>query len=150
MENGVGVKMSGVARGQKNTSAPCTILVIDDDDDQCAYLEAILSTDGFDVRAAYSSRAALSVLRETKIDLVICDFEMPGASGLEFIEYIRTHNLTSAARIPVILLTGTMMDIEQAARDLGADSFCSKRSGPENLLMEIKKLRPITGERKPI
>lgn len=50
---------------------------------------------------AYSAKKALQILNVQKVDIILCDIEMPGFSGLELLRTIRKTN----EEIPCIFLT---------------------------------------------
>jgi CheY-like chemotaxis protein len=62
-----------------------TILVVDDEKDLREVLQEFLSEKGYVVRCADSGRAALAVLDQEPIDLLLSDINMPGMKGFELI-----------------------------------------------------------------
>jgi CheY-like chemotaxis protein len=80
------------------------ILVVDDDPDTLATLQALLSVLGFDVATARSAQEALRSIEERRPDLIITDCEMPRMSGLALCRELRDHDQT--ADIPIVLYTG--------------------------------------------
>jgi len=104
-----------------------TILLVDDDPTLLLFGEAELSSSGFPVFTAEDGRAALAVLRENDIDLVVTDLEMPGMDGLEFVRTLRAMDDETLAEMPVIMLTSRDDDAAiSAAFDGGATSFLNK------------------------
>ena len=80
-----------------------TILVVDDEPDIRELLVDILRDEGYITLAAGDGVAALELLRETAIDVVIADTMMPRLGGVELIQVMREH---SALRdVPVILMS---------------------------------------------
>src|SRR4029079_1693707 len=65
------------------------ILVVDDDNLLRKLVTEQLSRSDFDATPAGSARAALEVLRESDIDVVLLDISMPDMSGLEALREIR-------------------------------------------------------------
>ncbi|MGH8202004.1 MAG: response regulator [Steroidobacteraceae bacterium] len=80
------------------------ILVVDDDPDILATLQALLSILGFDVATARSAPEALRSIEQRRPDLIITDCEMPRMSGLALCRELREHDQT--ADIPLVLYTG--------------------------------------------
>ncbi len=66
-----------------------TILVIDDEDSICYFLERFLSREGYQVVAASSGEAALARLASTEFDVVLLDLKMKGVSGLDVLADLR-------------------------------------------------------------
>lgn len=65
-----------------------TALVVDDDQNVCELMEAILIAEGFDVLTANSGEDALSLFSEHNIDMVFTDVQMDGISGFELLTRI--------------------------------------------------------------
>jgi putative two-component system response regulator len=78
------------------------ILVIDDEPIVRMLVAEILETAGHDVVVAESAEQALAIFEEEELELVVSDVVMPGLSGLELLETVRTQR----ASLPVILITG--------------------------------------------
>ncbi len=66
-----------------------TILVVDDERWIRLNLKRILESDGHKVLPADSGQAALAVLQEQKVDLILSDQRMPRMSGLDLLEHAR-------------------------------------------------------------
>ena len=78
------------------------ILVIDDEDVIRALVVEILETAGHEITGAESAESALALLEDNEFDLVVSDVIMPGLSGLELLEAVRSRR----ASLPVVLVTG--------------------------------------------
>ena len=78
------------------------ILVIDDEDVIRMLVMEILEAAGHDMTGAESAERALTLLEDAEFDLVVSDVVMPGLSGLELLETLRTRR----ASLPVVLVTG--------------------------------------------
>jgi len=81
-----------------------TILVVDDDPDACTILRLFLTAEGFEVITAQSVSAALSCMRDHLPSLIVTDYNMPEATGLDLCRDVRSHPRTWD--IPIILHTG--------------------------------------------
>jgi PAS domain S-box-containing protein len=85
---------------------PPTIRILHVDDDP-AFLDVTASAlerehDRFVIETATTARDGLDTLRETDIDCVVADYDMPGQNGIEFLEAVREES----PDIPFILFTG--------------------------------------------
>jgi DNA-binding NtrC family response regulator len=78
------------------------VLVVDDEEHYRSALERILKRVGYQVLAARDARAAIAIVASQPVDLVLCDYKMPGINGLEVIRQI--HEL--APDLPCIVVTG--------------------------------------------
>lgn len=87
-----------------------TILVVDDEPDAIAFVEAIISEMGeFDVITAPDGESGLEKARAELPDLVILDVMMPKKVGFEVFYDLRRD--PSTEHIPVIMLTGVSQQI---------------------------------------
>ena len=85
-----------------------TVLIVDDDTDFAASLEAILEQNGYRVRIAGTGHEALDRLIANDIDCLILDLKMPVLSGIEV--YLK---LKEAGRmVPTIFVTGHQLEKE--------------------------------------
>jgi DNA-binding response OmpR family regulator len=104
-------------------AAPRRVLLVEDDPEMRALMALTLRGDGHDVSEAQDGAEALDVLGTSSpdgrahIDLVISDVRMPGCSGLEVLERLRS----GPSGIPVILVTAfSDRQTHAEARRLGA------------------------------
>ena len=80
------------------------ILIIDDERDFCRIVKMNLElTNNFQVTFATEGKQGLSLAKETKPDLILCDMLMPGMNGSEVVEVLKKEQDTMA--IPVVMLT---------------------------------------------
>ena len=68
-----------------------TILAIDDDITILASIRSIL-TKSFDVSCAKNIEIAKTILGTTEVDLILLDMEIPGVSGMEFLETLHKNS----------------------------------------------------------
>jgi DNA-binding NtrC family response regulator len=78
------------------------VLVVDDEEHYRSALERILARVGHEVLTARDAGEAIALVAGEPIDLVLCDYKMPGINGLEVIRQI--HDL--APDLPCIVITG--------------------------------------------
>ena len=79
---------------------------------------------------ASSAAAARQIIQSQPVDLMLCDIEMPGGSGMELLQWVRDRGLET----PNIFLTNhTRFDYAQTAIKLGAVDFVSKMSPTQEL-----------------
>ncbi|MEB3330262.1 MAG: hybrid sensor histidine kinase/response regulator [Candidatus Sericytochromatia bacterium] len=124
------------------------ILVVDDQDDNVALLDAILDARGFEVLPAYDGPTGLSIAAESHPDLILLDLAMPGMDGFEVLERLRRNPRT--ARIPVIILTANRKEAAMVARglELGASEYLTKPIQMDELVVRIRNtLRLAAAER---
>ncbi|MEE8576430.1 MAG: response regulator, partial [candidate division Zixibacteria bacterium] len=69
---------------------PARILVIDDEDSMCNFMEIMLSKEGYSVDTTNSAKDGVGLLRKNSYDLVIADLNMPEMSGIEVLKEVRS------------------------------------------------------------
>jgi signal transduction histidine kinase/ActR/RegA family two-component response regulator len=103
------VLMPGPARAEpgvslQGTLAGLRVLIVDDDDDARALVQAIVEEAGGRTATAGSGAQALQRLDEEVPDVMIADLGMPGMDGLQLIEAVR-RRLDAAKTVPAVALT---------------------------------------------
>lgn len=113
-----------------------TILVVDDVPETVEVLQRNLSARGYVVLTAPGVAEALNVTGSVPVDLVITDFKMPRASGLDLVRCIR-ENLKDTE---VMMITG-YPSIEGAvtAVKLGAEEYLAKPFTDEELFAAVER-----------
>ena len=112
------------------------VLIVDDSAGHLRLMAAILTRWGYRVHEAACGDAALRLLGERKIDLVLSDWVMPGMSGIELCE--RTRAASQDRYVYFILLTSKTERADVAAGlEAGADDFLSKPVAAEELRARI-------------
>jgi len=87
------------------------ILVVDDEQDVCRGLGALLHARGYEVELAYDGRQVLDrIARDPLPDLIVLDYSMPEYNGEEVLEELRAHERT--ARLPVLMATASSIHRE--------------------------------------
>ncbi|QDZ41066.1 response regulator [Euhalothece natronophila Z-M001] len=120
-----------------------TLLVVDDSITERQTLSMIMQKAGHHVIQAKDGQEALEQLQQgAKVDLIVCDLEMPRMNGLEFIGMTRQN--PNFAQIPVIVLTSRTRDkYQRIAMELGASDYLTKPYLDQDLLGTVgKNLKP--------
>ena len=112
------------------------ILVVDDEQDLCDILLFNLRASGYVAEAVYSAEQAIEK-NLASYDLLLLDVMMPGLSGFELAERLKTDDTT--ARIPIIFLTAK--DTEDDALHgfgIGADDYVTKPFSIREVMARVK------------
>lgn len=112
------------------------ILIVDDDEGMTEICSMYLESRGFDVSVASSGDEALSKIRSGAHELVISDCAMPGMSGIELSERLKSN--PSTAQLPILLMSASLRC--EIAIGSSYDGFLRKPFLAENLLEQVQKL----------
>jgi CheY-like chemotaxis protein len=117
------------------------ILIIDDEDDIRLAVKILLESKGYEVLEADGGKKGLVILKKGGIDLVLCDFFMPGMNGREVLENIRKMD-GKLSGLKVILLTVATFGKEGMAKlkELKVADYIQKPFENKELLARIKEL----------
>jgi len=117
------------------------ILVVDDNQDVRELIVHILKNAGFEVSEASDGEKALQILSAISFDLVLLDVMMPGISGLEVLQKIRTGTNKKIRDIPVMMLTAksSINDVDQALA-IGANSYVVKPFRSNSIKEKVQAL----------
>jgi DNA-binding response OmpR family regulator len=111
------------------------ILVADDNPAILDALKIMLEEEGYEVETTVDGATAQDI-REPLPDLLLLDIWMSGIDGRNVCKLLKSNSATK--HIPVILISATK-DIEQIAKDSGADDCISKPFQMEHLLAVVAK-----------
>lgn len=124
------------------------ILVVDDDKSTRLLLKAVLESENYTVCTAENGEAALSILDENHIDLVVLDIMMPKMDGYEFTKTLREVN----NNLPILMVSAKQLPEDKKKGFLvGTDDYMTKPIDEEEMLLRIKALlrrAQIVSERK--
>ncbi len=114
-------------------------LIVEDEPALLTMLRYNLEKHGFRGAEASDGQEALLLVAESKPDIVLLDWMLPGLSGLEVCRQLRRRPLTRD--LPVIMLTARAED-QDAVRGLetGADDYVTKPFGMEALVARMRAL----------
>jgi DNA-binding response OmpR family regulator len=115
-----------------------TIVVADDEPFILSAIKDTLSDD-YNVLTAADGKAALSMIKKNRTDMVVLDVMMPEMDGIEVCRYMK--NEEDLSSIPIILLTakGQIIDIEKGFK-AGIDAYIVKPFSPARLIEKIEEL----------
>jgi len=99
-------------------------LVVDNDRFFVEFLTELLEAREYQVVKAYDGEEAISKLREEDVGLLFVDMIMPKIDGEQLIEF--TRNSFSKSHLPIIALSGAMIEQLGRLENIGADYFLAK------------------------
>ncbi len=83
-----------------------SVLVVDDEEQIAQLVSSVLQEKGYQSESLTEGDRAMSLLERNPYDLLVCDYHMPGTSGRELLEWIRSAGKTTR----VIVLSGDLLD----------------------------------------
>jgi PAS domain S-box-containing protein len=131
-------RRDGATAPTEASRGPAVLLV----DDDTAIIDAttmLLEAVGADVHSALSAAGAMAEIEAgTKPDILITDYRLPGASGVEVIRRVR--EATAVEDLPAVLITGDTSAQELEAAALDGCTVLHKPVDAQQLMTLIQKL----------
>ncbi len=121
------------------------VLIVEDEPRLRDLLCETLPDMGFDVQPARSAEEALRLLRDTPIDIVLLDLNLPAMDGLDFLEAFRQKQ----PHAPVIVMTGFgSLPAAQRAIRQGVTDFLTKPCHMGEIEAALERARRIWAEQR--
>lgn len=111
-------------------------MIVDDDPSSVEFLEELLE-ESFELKSAFSGEEALELIPGFKPDIILLDIMMPGISGYEVCQKIRSNRPITHVKI-LLLSAKTELYERLQGYDVGADDYLTKPFNPQELLAKIK------------
>ena len=116
-----------------------TVMVVDDSGSFRTVVKLALQKAGYTVIEACDGKDASGKLTGQKINLIVCDVNMPNMDGLAFLRHVKAspaHKFT-----PVIMLTTESQEAKKAeGRAAGARAWITKPFQPSQLVDAVNTL----------
>lgn len=109
-----------------------TIVYIDDEPLLCRAFRSLLRKTDHEVHTFTDPAAAVTFLQVARVDLVVCDYRMPGLTGLEVLERLRED-------VPFVLVSGDLSVAEQVRHLPRVRAVLSKPFPMEDLAALVEK-----------
>ncbi len=118
-------------------SEPIRILAVDDSKSTLEVLKRNLQSNGYEVFTALRVAEALPLLEKIDFDLVITDYRMPQATGLDLIRHVRDNHPDTE----IMMITGypSIPGAVEAIKD-GAGEYLPKPFTAEELLTVVERI----------
>jgi DNA-binding NtrC family response regulator len=111
-----------------------SILVVDDEAEIREGLEALLTSEGFDITLSDSGAAGLRKLEERPFDLMLLDVSLPDRNGIEMLREVRQRD----PNLAIILITAFgSIDMARAAFKSGAQDYITKPWSNDELIAQV-------------
>jgi two-component system KDP operon response regulator KdpE len=122
------------------------VVIIDDEREIHDFLRVLLPSNGFETVHAFSGEEGLSLVKESKPDLVVLDLGLPGMDGIQTLAKMRKES-----QIPILILSvRDREDDKVKGLECGADDYLTKPFGAKELVARLRVLlRKHVVNRKP-
>jgi two-component system chemotaxis response regulator CheY len=97
--------------------------------------KAGLAVDG-EIREAGDGNEALEQVNAAPADVILCDINMPGMDGIEFVKEARKLPSCSSTKI-IMISTESADEVVEGAKADGADGYVTKPFTPETIQKEL-------------
>ena len=116
---------------------PANILLVEDEPAIQELIAFNLTQAGHHVLRAASAENAMTLVKNALPDLILLDWMLPGASGVEFAKKLRADERTRG--VPIIMLTARSDEQDKiTGLETGADDYITKPFSPRELQARIK------------
>src|SRR5437763_5970368 len=116
------------------------LLIVDDEEAARYGMRRALETFGSENAEAARAESARTLMRERDLDLLLLDVNLPGISGLEFLNQIQTESETNKAEAPLVIIItahGSERLAVQAVKS-GAHDYLAKPFELDDLRLVVK------------
>jgi len=113
------------------------VLLADDDELMRELIGAVLEVHGHDVETFGDGDAIWQAFQREPAGMVVLDWQMPGADGLEVCRRVRAHADGAYTYLLVITARAGMSSLEKVL-DAGADDYLSKPVTPEDVAARLR------------
>ncbi|MBP9020019.1 MAG: sigma-54-dependent Fis family transcriptional regulator [Syntrophobacterales bacterium] len=113
-----------------------SVLIADDHDVSRDNLLALLSENGFNVKAVEDGQQAIDAFLGEKFDLVIADLKMPRVDGLQLLEFIK--GISAESVVIIVTGHGTVGTAVEAMK-LGAFDYITKPLKDDLVILTVER-----------
>jgi DNA-binding response OmpR family regulator len=111
-----------------------TVLVVDDDPSIVDLMRDFLEAEGFRVVGVLDATQAAEALQHARIDCILLDIMLPGASGFDLCRRVRRES-----DVPILFLSARGDDVDKIrGLGLGGDDYIVKSATPAEVVARVK------------
>jgi len=112
------------------------LLIVDDEENMCHMLKAMVERHGYAVDTANDGESALELIKNKQFEFILCDVKMPTMDGMMFLA--KGANYLRNSTVIMMSAYGTV-DLALEAMKAGAYDFISKPFKSDEVLLALKK-----------
>jgi two-component system response regulator HydG len=124
---------------------PQRLLLVDDNDEHLASLQAGFARSGYEILAAHDGKEAAEILAANEVDVVVTDLRMPGSDGADLLVHARS--LPQPPQVIIITAFGTVESAVEALRQ-GAFTYLTKPLNLNELRLQVAKAMEVQSLRR--
>ena len=111
-----------------------TILIVEDEPKISNLLRDYLQQAGYETRESLNYEQIQGWVEQEEINLILLDWMLPGMSGLEICQQLRT-----ISTVPILMITARVEEIDRLkGLDSGADDYICKPFSPREVVARVK------------
>jgi len=111
-----------------------TILIVEDEPKISHLLRDYLQQAGYETRESLNYDQIRSWVEQEEINLILLDWMLPGMSGLEICQQLRT-----ISNVPILMITARVEEVDRLkGLDFGADDYICKPFSPREVVARVK------------
>ena len=111
-----------------------TILIVEDEPKISHLLRDYLQQAGYETRESLNYEQIQGWVAKEEINLILLDWMLPGMSGLEICQQLRT-----ISTVPILMITARVEEIDRLkGLDSGADDYICKPFSPREVVARVK------------
>ena len=111
-----------------------TILIVEDEPKISHLLRDYLQQAGYETRESLNYDQIRSWVEQEEINLILLDWMLPGMSGLEICQQLRT-----ISNVPILMITARVEEIDRLkGLDSGAEDYICKPFSPREVVARVK------------
>ena len=115
------------------------VLIADDEPNIVASLEFLMEQAGFEVKVAADGEQALELASSFHPDLVLLDIMIPGKSGYEVCQRLKSDPATRDVKIVMVSAKGRDVEVAKGL-ELGADAYVVKPFSTRELVAKVREM----------
>jgi CheY-like chemotaxis protein len=116
------------------------IMVVDDEESLLELLRAVLEAENYEVVTANSGAECIEKLKTFRPDLILLDMMMPGMSGREVCEKIRSDPKTKDINVAFVTVAKFSEAGKGKLKDMNVKDYITKPFDNDDLVSRVKKI----------
>ena len=112
------------------------LLIVDDEENMCHMLKAMVERHGYHAATASDGQAALELVSRKTYDFILCDVKMPVMDGISFLQEGRQYLEDTTV---IMMSAYGSIDLALSAMQAGAYDFISKPFKSDEVLLTLRK-----------